>query len=105
MQIIEELNRLTDELGLSGIDVIKHGGAAMNAMWVIENSPALYFKFPKESDGGGSLWDYSATAVIFKEMGLFELESISHFKLTELGKRLLGLKSTFEQATQLYLSL
>ena len=43
----------------------------MNAIWVVENSPALYFKFPKEAEGGGSLWDYSATAAIFKEMGLF----------------------------------
>jgi len=27
-------------------------------------------KFPKEELGGGSLWDYAATACIFQELGL-----------------------------------
>jgi len=56
-------------LGLSGINIFKHGGAVMNAMWVLENSPAVYFKFPKPQDGGGSLWDFSASTCIFSEIG------------------------------------
>jgi 3'(2'), 5'-bisphosphate nucleotidase/myo-inositol-1(or 4)-monophosphatase len=47
--------------------LIKHGGAAMNAIWVLQHSPACYFKFPKPTNGGGSLWDYAATACIFNE--------------------------------------
>lgn len=47
---------------------ISHGGAAMNAMWVLENHPAVYFKFPKKEQGGGSLWDYAASSCIFTEM-------------------------------------
>lgn len=45
------------------------GGAAMNAIWVLENAPACYFKFPKVGKGGGSLWDFAATACLFEEAG------------------------------------
>ena len=45
------------------------GGAAMNAIWVLENAPACYFKFPKEGAGGGSIWDFAATACLFAEAG------------------------------------
>jgi 3'-phosphoadenosine 5'-phosphosulfate (PAPS) 3'-phosphatase len=41
-----------------------------NACRVIENAPACYFKFPTEKKGGGSLWDFAASACIFSEMGL-----------------------------------
>ncbi len=51
------------------MQIISHGGAAMNAMWVLENLPAAYSKFPKKEDGGGSLWDYAASACIFHELG------------------------------------
>ena len=54
---------------LAGVEVIDQGGAAMNACWVIENAPAVYFKFPKLEDGGGSLWDYAASACLFEELG------------------------------------
>lgn len=47
---------------------INHGGAVMNALWVAEHAPACYFKFPKKTIGGGSVWDYAATACILKEM-------------------------------------
>lgn len=50
------------------------------------------------------LYSFGAADIIFntnmKEFGLYELESITHFKLTELGKRLLGLKSTYELKTK-----
>jgi 3'-phosphoadenosine 5'-phosphosulfate (PAPS) 3'-phosphatase len=41
----------------------------MNAIEVLENPPACYFKFPKPQQGGGSLWDFAATAAIFNECG------------------------------------
>ncbi|WP_430809703.1 MULTISPECIES: 3'(2'),5'-bisphosphate nucleotidase CysQ family protein [unclassified Carboxylicivirga] len=50
------------------LKIISHGGAAMNAMWVLEGHPAVYFKFPKAEEGGGSLWDYGASACIFHEI-------------------------------------
>lgn len=65
--IIDKLERYSHDK----LNIICHGGAAMNAMWVLENSPAAYFKFPKKEDGGGSLWDYAASACIFNEIGAY----------------------------------
>jgi 3'-phosphoadenosine 5'-phosphosulfate (PAPS) 3'-phosphatase len=41
----------------------------MNGITTIEMAPALYFKFPKKADGGGSLWDFAASSVIQSEAG------------------------------------
>jgi len=68
-QIMAELKTIANTLGTEDIKTIQHGGAAMNACWVLENSPGCYFKFPKPQNGGGSLWDYAATACLFHEMG------------------------------------
>lgn len=51
------------------LKIIKHGGAAMNAIWVLEQAPALYLKYPKIEKGGGSVWDYAATHCIFEALG------------------------------------
>ena len=40
----------------------------MNACGVLTTPPACYFKQPKPS-GGGSLWDFAATACLFAEAG------------------------------------
>ena len=40
----------------------------MNACTVLANPRACYLKLPKQN-GGGSLWDYAATACIFNEAG------------------------------------
>ena len=45
------------------------GGAVLNACQVLEHPPALYFKRPKKQPGGGSLWDFAATACLFEEAG------------------------------------
>lgn len=68
-EIIDALELIASQQGLMGVKVINLGGAVMNACWVIENHPACYFKFPKPQDGGGSLWDFAATACLFKELG------------------------------------
>lgn len=65
------LKNIAENLGFYGINIIQHGGAVMNACWVLEHAPACYFKFPKASLGGGNLWDYAATACIAKEAGAF----------------------------------
>lgn len=33
--------------------------------------PACYFKFPRETPGGGSLWDYAASSCICLEAGRY----------------------------------
>ncbi len=65
---MDQLRRLGAELGLPDVDLRKSTGAVMNACAVLENPPAAYFKFPKPS-GGGSLWDFAATACLFHEAG------------------------------------
>jgi fructose-1,6-bisphosphatase/inositol monophosphatase family enzyme len=54
----------------SKVEIIAIGGAVMNAIWTIENAPALYAKAPKPKKGGGSIWDYAATTCIYRELGL-----------------------------------
>jgi len=39
-------------------------------MLVLENGPACMSKFPIKEIGGGSIWDYAATACIYHELGL-----------------------------------
>jgi len=68
IQLMEKLKTMATESGFASLKTIQHGGAAMNACWVLENSPACYFKFPKPQNGGGSLWDYAATACLFNEI-------------------------------------
>ena len=67
-QIMQKLKAIAIELEFDSLKTIQYGGAAMNACWVLENSPACYFKFPKPLNGGGSLWDYAATACLFNEI-------------------------------------
>jgi len=66
-ETLQELSALASAIGCDGIEVINHGGAAMNACWVLGNAPACYVKYPKTEAGGGSLWDYAATACLFTE--------------------------------------
>lgn len=63
----EKVEQLAKDHNLDGVDIINHGGSVMNALWCLENAPAIYFALPKKA-GGGSIWDYAATACIFKEM-------------------------------------
>ncbi len=67
--VMKEMEQIALEQGYNGIITRTQGGAVMNACWVLENSPACYFKFPKVQQGGGCLWDYAACACLFKETG------------------------------------
>lgn len=67
-EVLNQLEGIAKTLGHTGIEIIQQGGAAMNACWVLENSPACYFKFPGAHPGGGGLWDFSAAACLFNEM-------------------------------------
>lgn len=67
-QITNALEEIAQEMGLTGLHVDASAGAVMNACKVLANPPACYVKLPKQN-GGGSLWDYAATACIFREAG------------------------------------
>ncbi|MGQ8335680.1 3'(2'),5'-bisphosphate nucleotidase CysQ family protein [Sunxiuqinia sp. A32] len=67
--IIHELELIAEDMGFDKLAQVIDGGAAIDACWMLENQPACYFKFPKKQDGGGSLWDFAASACIVKEAG------------------------------------
>ncbi len=65
---MQALEQVAVELGLSGVRIDATGGAVMNACRVLANPPSCYVKLPK-SAGGGSVWDFAATALLFAEAG------------------------------------
>ena len=64
------LNETVEKLSLNGVKEIAGSGAVLNAIHVLENGPACMLKLPKKESGGGSIWDFAATACIYKELGL-----------------------------------
>lgn len=70
-KVITELEKHSTKSSSKSLKIISHGGAAMNAIWALENVPSCYFAFPKPEEGGGSLWDYAASACIYNEIGAF----------------------------------
>lgn len=58
------------QLNASGIKEISGAGAVLSAIRVLENGPACMLKLPKKEKGGGSIWDFAATACIYQELGL-----------------------------------
>jgi len=69
-----EIERLLSEnvakLSLNGMKEIAGAGAVLNSILVLENGPACMLKLPKKENGGGSIWDFGATACIYHELGL-----------------------------------
>lgn len=73
-QYEKQIKELEEKLELQGYESLNHhhlGGAVMNGITTIEMAPALYFKFPKKADGGGSIWDFAASSIIQSEAGGF----------------------------------
>ena len=64
------LNEKVEKLSLNGLKEIAGAGSVLNGIHVLENGPACMFKFPKKESGGGSIWDFAATACIYGELGL-----------------------------------
>jgi 3'-phosphoadenosine 5'-phosphosulfate (PAPS) 3'-phosphatase len=68
-RVSDAVNALAARHDFDGVQTVEGDGAAMNAMQVLESPPGCYFKFPKPQQGGGSLWDFAATAAIFNACG------------------------------------
>jgi len=66
--VMESLEQVAQDLGLTGIESQSIAGAVMNTCRALDNAPGCYFSFPKPT-GGASLWDYAATACLFNEVG------------------------------------
>ena len=67
--LVAGLERIAEELGLDAVDIQATGAAVSNACRVLASGPASYFKLPTPRPGGGSLWDFAATACMFREAG------------------------------------
>ncbi|MFT4768824.1 MAG: fructose-1,6-bisphosphatase/inositol monophosphatase family enzyme [Glaciecola sp.] len=68
-EIFAILNACSEELGLHGVEVLYGSGAVKNACQVLDHPAACYLKLPKHEEGGGSIWDFAATACITSESG------------------------------------
>ncbi len=68
-EIEKLLNENIEKLSLNGVKEIAGAGAVLNGILVLENGPACMLKFPKKEMGGGSVWDFAATACIYEELG------------------------------------
>jgi fructose-1,6-bisphosphatase/inositol monophosphatase family enzyme len=69
-EIKQLLNGFAKELNLDGFKEMSGAGAVLNAIRVLEHGPACMLKFPKKEKGGGSIWDFAATACIYQELRL-----------------------------------
>ena len=67
--VVSILKRYAQIQCLEGVTFIYGNGAVKNASYVLDTSHACYLKLPKKEDGGGSIWDYAATACIALEAG------------------------------------
>ena len=63
------LNACANDSGLEGIEMVYGNGAVRNACQVLDYATACYIKLPKSENGGGSIWDFAATACIAREAG------------------------------------
>lgn len=56
--------------GFKTFSIQQNAGAVLNAIWILDK-PGCYFKLPKPTPGGGSLWDFAATACIVNEANAY----------------------------------
>ena len=70
-RVLDELNSYAHAIGLAKVHATQYGGAVINACHALESAPGCHFKFAKPEEGGGSIWDYAATACLFEQAGAF----------------------------------
>ena len=68
-RVLQELEDYAHSIGLKQLVATQFGGAVINACHALESGPGCHFKFAKPQEGGGSLWDYAATACLYEEAG------------------------------------
>ena len=68
-RVLRELEGYAYSIGLKKLAFTQFGGAVINACHALESAPGCHFKFAKPQEGGGSLWDYAATACLYEEAG------------------------------------
>lgn len=71
----KRLQEIINKINYPELKLIQPGGAVMNALYALENPPAFYLKLPRLEAGGGSIWDFAATACILQAAGLVVLDA------------------------------
>jgi fructose-1,6-bisphosphatase/inositol monophosphatase family enzyme len=69
-EIEQSVTAITKRHEYLGVTLTHHQGAVMNAITALIQAPGLYFKPDKPEAGGGSLWDFAASACLYKELGM-----------------------------------
>jgi 3'-phosphoadenosine 5'-phosphosulfate (PAPS) 3'-phosphatase len=72
---ISQLHQIKEELGLKDLQIQTGAGAVMNALDLLDSSYGCYVKLPKPNLGGGCIWDFAATSLIFEELGFYVSDS------------------------------
>ena len=67
--LLDTLNGCAQDAGLDGVAMVYGSGAVKNACQVLDYPAACYVKLPKPEEGGGSIWDFAASACIVGEAG------------------------------------
>lgn len=67
--MLDTLNGCAQDSGLDSVEFVYGNGAVKNACQILDYPAACYIKLPKPEDGGGSIWDFAATACIVGEAG------------------------------------
>lgn len=67
--VVDALNACARDAGLDGVELVYGSGAVKNACQVLDHRAACYVKPPKPEGGGGSIWDFAASACIVREAG------------------------------------
>jgi 3'-phosphoadenosine 5'-phosphosulfate (PAPS) 3'-phosphatase len=77
-QLINKLTNMLAKLNLTSLNIISTHGAVVNALMVLENSPACYIKLPKPQKGGGATWDFSGTACLTEAVNGWVTDCLGH---------------------------
>ncbi|MEP3387929.1 MAG: inositol monophosphatase family protein [Reichenbachiella sp.] len=67
---VDALQSLCRSQGYEEMVISTGKGAVMNAMSLLTEGSGCYVKWPKATRGGGCIWDYAATRLIFEALGL-----------------------------------
>ncbi|WP_420581609.1 inositol monophosphatase family protein [Reichenbachiella sp.] len=67
---VNGLEDICSTLGYHDYQIHTGYGAVMNAMTLLESGSGCYVKWPKVNRGGGCIWDYAATRLIYDELDL-----------------------------------
>lgn len=68
--VMSKMEEYAGEIAGRQIQPHSNYGAVRNALEVMNSRCGCYFKFPKSSNGGGSIWDFAATRLFFEELNL-----------------------------------